>query len=136
MDTSVRVPRPRSAWGAIAGTWVLRIVLVTAALLALRAAAPLYADAQGRALADFDALEALASASAVAAYGLVILAACLFTLACRLPLALGVTWTPLLLGIIPAVLAAHLPLVASTRFDNVDWLNRFYFSTATSRAGR
>jgi hypothetical protein len=105
--------------------WLLRAALVAGSLFALRAAGPLYQEALRQGAEEFRQLEALSSGQALAAYGLVVLAAALFTLACRLPLVIGFAWGPLALAIVPAALAAHLPLVL--RFEDADWLNRFYF---------
>lgn len=126
MSASVQTRTQRSTGAAIGVLWLSRGVLVVASLIALRAAAPLFQDAMDRSAAEFTH-DALLSGAALASYGLTALGACLFTLACRLPLRPGIAWVPLALAAIPLLLAAHLPLLVTETFTRVSWMNRFYF---------
>ena len=108
-----------------AGTWAARGILVAGALLAIRIAVPMNEDALRRSSEEFDFAVALSSARAILALLLLALAGCLFALACRLPVRVGVSVGPLLLGLVPLALLAHLPLMY--RLGEEGWFQRFYF---------
>jgi hypothetical protein len=65
---------------------------------------------------------------AVFALTLAAAAALLFTVACRLPLRSGVSWPPILLAVIPAVLIAHLPFLVEVNGNGPPpWYGRVEF---------